>query len=96
MQESRYFKKPLTIESKDPIFTLVTNQPKDNQMSESKSNASTGIGLGTILAILISVALNKSFWWAILHMFFGWFYVIYALVTRGTEIIPGFRSLLGI
>ncbi len=66
-------------------------------MSESNSStASTGISIGTILAILISVALNKSFWWAILHMLFGWFYVIYALATRGTEIIPGFKTLLGI
>ena len=64
-------------------------------MSES-SSASTGLGLGSILAILISVALNKSFWWAILHMLFGWFYVIYALVTNGKNIIPGFMSLIGL
>ena len=71
-----------------------TNQRKI--MSESSSTKSAGLGLGSILAILISVALNKSFWWAILHMLFGWFYVVYALVQNGENIIPGFMSLLGI
>ena len=62
-------------------------------MSEKSS---TGLGLGAVLALLISVAINKSFWWAIVHMLFGWFYVLYALVTQGKQIVPGFISLLGL
>jgi len=61
-------------------------------MSENK----TGLGIGAILAILISVALNKSFLWAFVHMICGWFYVVYALIFYGTQIIPGFKLLLGI
>lgn len=57
---------------------------------------STGFGIGAILAILISVALNKSFLWAFVHMIFGWFYVIYALISYGTEIIPALKTMLGI
>jgi len=38
---------------------------------------SSGIGMGTALAIAISWSLNKSIWWAILHGIFSWLYVIY-------------------
>jgi hypothetical protein len=62
----------------------------------SSESTSAGIGIGGVLALLISVALNKSFWWAILHVLFGWFYVLYALVTQGKQIVPGFISLLGL
>jgi len=66
-------------------------------MKNSNSNTSaSGIGIGSIIAILISVALNKSFWWAIIHMIFGWFYIIYALITDGPNIIPAIKSLFGI
>ena len=58
--------------------------------------SSAGIGIGGVIALVISVALNKSIWWAILHTIFGWFYIIYALVTQGKQIVPGFISLLGL
>lgn len=41
-----------------------------------------GIGLGSAIAVAISWSLNKSIIWAIVHGFFGWFYVIYHAVTR--------------
>jgi hypothetical protein len=41
-----------------------------------------GIGLGTAIAVAISWSLNKSIIWAIIHGFFGWFYVIYHALTR--------------
>ena len=40
-----------------------------------------GIGLGTIIAVVMSWTRNKSVLWAIIHAFFGWFYVIYALIV---------------
>ncbi len=40
-----------------------------------------GVGLGTIIAVVISWSRNKSILWAILHGIFGWFYVIYALIV---------------
>lgn len=43
-----------------------------------KSNAtSSGISLGSALAVAISWSLYKSIGWAIVHGLFGWLYVIY-------------------
>lgn len=36
-----------------------------------------GISFGNALAIAISWTTNESILWAILHGFFGWFYVLY-------------------
>lgn len=41
-----------------------------------------GIGLGTIIAVVISWSRNKSILWAIIHGILGWLYVIYALIVR--------------
>ena len=52
-------------------------------MSNVSSQAtSAGIGLGSAIAVAISWSLNKSILWAIVHGFFGWFYVIYHALTR--------------
>ncbi|HEY2348064.1 MAG TPA: hypothetical protein VGH64_03565 [Puia sp.] len=40
-----------------------------------------GIGLGTVIAVVVSWSRNKSILWAIIHGFLGWIYVIYALVV---------------
>ena len=62
----------------------------------SSESTSAGLGIGSIIALIISVALNKSFLWAIIHLLFGWFYVVYALMDQGKQIIPAFISLLGL
>jgi len=41
-----------------------------------------GVGLGTIIAVVISWSRNKSVLWAIIHGILSWFYVIYALIVR--------------
>ena len=41
-----------------------------------------GIGLGAILAIVLSWSRNQSILWAIVHALFGWLYVIYFVFTR--------------
>ncbi len=43
---------------------------------------SSGIGLGTIIAVVISWSRNKSILWAIIHGILGWFYVIYAILVK--------------
>ena len=43
----------------------------------------TGIGIRTLIAVLLSWGINKSILWAIVHGFFGWFYVIYYLLGFG-------------
>jgi hypothetical protein len=40
-----------------------------------------GIGLGTIIAVVISWSRNKSILFAIIHGIFGWLYVIYAILV---------------
>jgi hypothetical protein len=40
-----------------------------------------GIGLGTIIAVVVSWSRNKSILWAIIHGLLGWLYVIYALLV---------------
>ena len=41
----------------------------------------TGLGLGTIIAVVASWDRNKSILWAILHGFLSWIYVIYYALT---------------
>lgn len=41
-----------------------------------------GIGLGSVIAVVISWSVNHSILWAIIHGFFGWLYVIYYFITR--------------
>ncbi len=42
----------------------------------------SGIGVGSIIAIVASWSRNKSVLWAIFHAFCGWAYVIYYVITR--------------
>ena len=49
-------------------------------MSDSNSGSgatSGGIGIGAVLAVILSWTANKSIWWAALHGICGWGYVIY-------------------
>ena len=41
----------------------------------------SGIGFGTVLAIVLSWSVNKSVLWAIIHGIFSWVYVIYYVVV---------------
>jgi hypothetical protein len=52
-------------------------------VSEVRNQAArAGIGLGSAIAVAVSWSLHKSLIWAIIHGFFGWFYVIYFALTR--------------
>ena len=42
----------------------------------------TGIGLGSVIAVVCSWDRNRSILWAILAGVFSWFYVIYFALTR--------------
>lgn len=43
---------------------------------------SKGVGFGSALAIAISFTTHKSIFWAIIHGFFSWLYVLYYALTR--------------
>ncbi|WP_416440389.1 hypothetical protein ACH3O9_11125 [Leeuwenhoekiella sp. A16] len=45
----------------------------------------SGIGLGSVLAVVLSWERNKSVLLAFLHGIFSWFYVIYFVITRKPE-----------
>ena len=47
-----------------------------------KTKTLTGFTLGTVVAVALSWAANKSILWAILHGFLSWLYVIYYFVTQ--------------
>ena len=52
-------------------------------MSMKKTTtASTGISLGSAIAVVISWSMYKSVFWAIIHGIFGWLYVIYYVITK--------------
>lgn len=66
-------------------------------MRESAQVSTSGFGcLGAILACVLSVALNHSAVWAVIHTFFGWFYILYALVLRAPEIAPALRAMFNV
>jgi hypothetical protein len=46
------------------------------------SNTSTGVGLGTVIAAIISWSANHSILWLILHGILGWLYVIYYVIFK--------------
>lgn len=47
-----------------------------------KEIVSKGVGFGSALAIAISFTTHKSIFWAIIHGFLSWVYVIYYALTR--------------
>lgn len=51
-------------------------------MSDSSSSAGGGIGLGTVLAMILSWTKWHSIFWVIVHGCLSWLYVIYWAVTR--------------
>lgn len=58
-------------------------------MSTSATTNSSGCGcLGSVIAAVLSAALNHSFPWGVLHFFLSWVYVLYALIVRHREIAP--------
>lgn len=46
----------------------------------------SGIGMGSVIAMLISYLKWKSIWWLILHGILGWAYVVYYLIRYGAMI----------
>lgn len=53
---------------------------------DSSSSGGCGVGVGAVAAFFISYHLGASFWYCVLHAFFGWFYVFYALITYPDKI----------
>jgi len=43
----------------------------------SKNSVGAGIGIGNIIAIVISWSVNHSVLWALIHGILGWLYIVY-------------------
>jgi predicted acylesterase/phospholipase RssA len=41
-----------------------------------------GFSIGTIIAAILSWQRNKSVFWALIHGFLGWFYIIFVALTE--------------
>ena len=54
----------------------------DEVANQTETIAKTGIGLGSVIAVVCSWERNRSILWAILAGIFSWFYVIYFALTR--------------
>ena len=63
------------------LFACATNQPY-NEGYARPVYVYPGVGLGTIIAVVISWSRNKSILWAIIHGILGWLYVIYAILVK--------------
>ena len=45
------------------------------------TKAKSGIGIGTVLAMILSYTKWHSILWTLIHGFFGWCYVIYYIIV---------------
>ena len=41
----------------------------------------TGLGIGNVIAAILSWTANHSIGWCIVHTLLGWFYVLYRLIV---------------
>ena len=42
-------------------------------------DGSTGVGIGAVVAVIVSYSHNHSIFWAIVDGFLGWLYIAYAI-----------------
>lgn len=42
-----------------------------------KQAVAGGVGIGSIIAVVVSWSVNHSILWAFIHGWFGWLYLIY-------------------
>ncbi len=64
---------------------------KDGPVSRERDTGC--IGFGSVVAVILSVALNHSLGWALLHFLMGWIYVLYAVLFRTKQIVPALRAM---
>ncbi|MDQ1151518.1 hypothetical protein [Sphingobacterium zeae] len=66
------------------LFIFISNLVFGQEISKSTTQTITqsGIGLGSVIAVVTSWDRNKSILWALIHGILGWLYVIYFAFTR--------------
>jgi hypothetical protein len=65
-------------------FLFISDIVFGQEISKSTTQTITqsGIGLGSVIAVVTSWDRNKSILWALIHGILGWLYVIYYAFTR--------------
>ncbi len=66
------------------FFLFISDIVFGQEISKSTTQTITqsGIGLGSVIAVVTSWDRNKSILWALIHGIRGWLYVIYYAFTR--------------
>jgi len=66
------------------FFLFISDIVFGQEISKSTTQTITqsGIGLGSVIAVVTSWDRNKSILWALIHGILGWLYVIYFAFTR--------------
>jgi len=66
------------------FFLFISDIVFGQEISKSTTQTITqsGIGLGSVIAVVTSWDRNKSIVWALIHGILGWLYVIYYAFTR--------------
>jgi hypothetical protein len=67
------------------IFSLECFSQNAGNNEIRNTAISSGIGIGTVLAVVLSWERNKSVLLAFLHGIFSWLYVLYFVLTRKPE-----------
>lgn len=69
------------------LFIGMSSMVFGQEMSRSTTQTITqsGIGLGSVIAVVTSWDRNKSILWALIHGVLGWLYVIYFVFTRSNN-----------
>ncbi len=69
------------------MFTGMSSMVFGQEISRSTTQTITqsGIGLGSVIAVVTSWDRNKSILWALIHGILGWLYVIYFAFTRSNN-----------
>ena len=67
------------------IFSLECYSQQTGNTGIKQTVVKNGIGIGSVIAIVVSWDRNKSILYAILHGIFGWLYVIYFIIIRERE-----------
>lgn len=64
------------------IFSIQAFSQETEASSITRTVVSSGVGLGSVLAVVTSWERNKSVLLAFIHGIFSWLYVIYFVLTR--------------
>ena len=67
------------------IFSLECYSQQTGNNGIKQTVVKNGIGIGSVIAIVVSWDRNKSILYAILHGIFGWLSVIYFIIIRESE-----------